>query len=83
MPIDVAVIAIGNSPNPLVPSTTPDIKVQKWGNIDTDLETGKTSKKGVFAGGDVATGAATVIMAMGAVRIAARGIQEYLTTGKW
>ncbi len=83
MPIDVAVIAIGNSPNPLVPSTTPDIKVEKWGNIQTDHKTGKTSKKGVFAGGDVATGAATVILAMGAGRIAARGIQEYLETGKW
>lgn len=83
MPIDVAVIAIGNSPNPLIPSTTPDIKIQRWGNIETSSETGKTSKKGVFAGGDVATGAATVILAMGAGRIAARGIQEYLTTGKW
>ncbi|MCD4679975.1 MAG: NADPH-dependent glutamate synthase [Bacteroidales bacterium] len=83
MPIDLAVIAIGNSPNPLVPSVTPGLKVEKWGNILTDLETGKTSIKGVFAGGDVATGAATVILAMGAGRIAARGIQEYLTTGKW
>jgi len=83
MPIDLAVIAIGNSPNPLVPSVTPGLKVEKWGNIKTDLETGKTSIKGVFAGGDVATGAATVILAMGAGRIAARGIQEYLETGKW
>lgn len=78
LPIDVAVIAIGNSPNPLVPSTTPDIKTGKWGNIITDPATCKTSKPGVFAGGDVATGAATVILAMGAGKIAARGMHEYL-----
>ena len=78
LPIDVAVIAIGNSPNPLVPSTTPDIKTGKWGNIITDPKTCKTSKPGVFAGGDVATGAATVILAMGAGKIAARGMHEYL-----
>jgi len=81
--IDVAVIAIGNSPNPLIPNTTEDIDVSKWGTIITDPATGKTSKKGVFAGGDVATGAATVIMAMGAGKIAARGIEEYLDTGQW
>ncbi len=81
MPIDVAVIAIGNNPNPLIPSTTPDIKIGKWGNIITDPKTGKTSKKGVFAGGDVATGAATVILAMGAGKIAARGIHDYLVYG--
>ena len=78
MPADVAVIAIGNSPNPLIPNTTPDIETGKWGNIVTDLETGKTSKPGVFAGGDVATGAATVILAMGAGKIAARNIHEYV-----
>jgi len=83
MPIDVVVIAIGNSPNPLVPNTTPDIEVERWGNIKTDLATGKTSKKGVFAGGDVATGAATVILAMGAGKTAAKSIHEYITTGKW
>ncbi|MCK4630290.1 MAG: NADPH-dependent glutamate synthase [Bacteroidales bacterium] len=76
--IDVGIIAIGNSPNPLVPSTTPDIKTGKWGNIITDPATCKTSKPGVFAGGDVATGAATVILAMGAGKIAARGMHEYL-----
>jgi len=78
MPIDVAVIAIGNSPNPLIPKTTPDIETGKWGNIVTDPETGLTSKPGVFAGGDVATGAATVILAMGAGKIAARSIHEYV-----
>lgn len=83
IPVDVVIIAIGNSPNPLIPSTTPDIKTTKWGTIVTNLDTGKTSMKGVFAGGDVATGAATVIQAMGAGKIAARGIHEYLTTGVW
>ena len=83
MPIDVAVIAIGNSPNPLIPATTPDIETGKWGNIIADPETGKTSKPGVFAGGDVATGAATVILAMGAGKVSARGIDEYLQTGVW
>jgi glutamate synthase (NADPH/NADH) small chain len=82
VPIDVAVIAIGNSPNPLIPSTTPDIESGKWGNIVTDPVTGKTSKEGVFAGGDVATGAATVILAMGAGKIAARGIHEYVMNHK-
>jgi glutamate synthase (NADPH/NADH) small chain len=78
VPVDVVVIAIGNSPNPLIPATTPDIETAKWGNIVTDPETGKTSKPGVFAGGDVATGAATVILAMGAGKIAARSIHEYV-----
>ena len=81
LPVDVVVIAIGNSPNPLVPSTTPDIEVGKWGNIVTDPLTGKTSKPGVFAGGDVATGAATVILAMGAGKIAARGIHQFVMSG--
>ena len=76
--IDVAVIAIGNSPNPLIPSTTPDIETGRWGNIMTDPENGQTSKPGVFAGGDVATGAATVILAIGAGKRAARGIHKYL-----
>ncbi len=78
MPIDVAIIAIGNSPNPLIPNTTPDLETGKWGNIVTDAETGKTSMPGVFAGGDVATGAATVILAMGAGKVAARNIHEYV-----
>jgi glutamate synthase (NADPH) small chain len=83
IPVDVLVIAIGNNPNPLIPNTTPDIETTRWGTIQTDPETGKTSKRGVFAGGDVATGAATVIQAMGAGKIAAREIQRYLETGKW
>jgi glutamate synthase (NADPH/NADH) small chain len=83
IPVDVVVVAIGNSPNPLIPNTTPNIKTTRWGTIETETETGKTSMKGVFAGGDVATGAATVIQAMGAGKIAARGIHHYLKTGEW
>lgn len=83
IPVDVVVVSIGNSPNPLIPNTTPGLEVSKWGTIVIDEETGKTSKKGVFAGGDVATGAATVISAMGAGRKAARAIHGYLKDGKW
>lgn len=82
-PVDTVVCAIGQSPNPLIPQTTPDLKVGKWGNIEADPKTGKTSKKGCWAGGDVVRGGATVILAMGDGRIAARSIHEYLTTGKW
>ena len=81
--IDTAVVAIGNSPNPLIPQTTPDIETKKWGNIIADEESCKTSKKGVFAGGDIVLGAATVILAMGAGRIAAKAIDEYVRTGVW
>jgi glutamate synthase (NADPH/NADH) small chain len=83
IPVDVVVVSIGNSPNPLIPNTTPGLETGKWGNIQIDEETGKTSKRGVFAGGDVATGAATVISAMGAGRKAARAIDKYLKDGKW
>ncbi len=76
--VDTVVVAIGNGPNPLVPSTTPDLKTNRWGNIDADLETGKTSMTGVYAGGDIVTGAATVIEAMGAGKKAAVAIHEYL-----
>jgi glutamate synthase (NADPH/NADH) small chain len=75
---DVAIVAIGNKPNPLIPDTTPDIKVSKWGTIVADEATMATSKKGVFAGGDIVSGAATVILAMGQGRIAAKSINEYL-----
>ena len=74
---DIVIVAIGNHPNPLISNTTPDLPVNKWGNITAD-ETGKTGKKGVFAGGDIVTGAATVIQAMGAGRIAAKNIHEYI-----
>ncbi len=83
IPVDTVVVAIGQSPNPLIPKTTPGLEVTKHGNIIADEKTGKTTKKGVFAGGDIVTGAATVILAMGAGRIAARAIDEYLKTGIW
>ena len=82
--IQAAVIAIGNGSNPIINETTPDLKVNKWGNIIVDEETMKTSKKGVFAGGDIVTGGATVILAMGAGRKAAKAINEYLKdTNVW
>jgi glutamate synthase (NADPH/NADH) small chain len=84
IPLDVAIVAVGTGPNPLVQSTTPDLATNKKGYIAVaDQETLRTSKKGVFAGGDIVTGAATVILAMGAGRNAARSIDEYLRTGAW
>jgi glutamate synthase (NADPH/NADH) small chain len=71
---DVVVIAIGNRPNPLVPATTPDLTVSKHGTIVANETDGRTSKKFVYAGGDIVTGAATVILAMGAGKIAAKSI---------
>ncbi len=76
--IDMAVIAIGNGSNPIIQKTTPDLQFNKWGNIVVDESTMKTSKTGVFAGGDIVTGGATVILAMGAGRKAAAAINEYL-----
>ena len=84
IPLDVAIVAVGTGPNPLVQSTTPDLATNRKGYIAVgDQETLRTSKKGVFAGGDIVTGAATVILAMGAGRKAAASIHEYLTTGVW
>ena len=76
--VDMVVVAIGTGANPLVPSTTPDLHTNKWGYIIADPETGATSKKGVYAGGDIVTGSATVILAMGAGRKAADAIHKYL-----
>ena len=76
---DVVIIAIGNSPNPLIPSTTPDIQVSKHGTIVADETDGRTSKQRVYAGGDIVTGAATVILAMGAGKTAAKSIIEDLS----
>jgi len=76
--LDTVVIAIGQSPNPLIKATTPGLETEKWGGIITEEETGATSKKGVYAGGDAVTGAATVILAMGAGKKAAKAIDEYL-----
>ena len=78
LPVDTVVIAIGQGPNPLIQSTTPGLETTKRGNIVADEETGATSKEGVFAGGDIVTGAATVILAMGAGKKAAKAIDEYL-----
>jgi glutamate synthase (NADPH/NADH) small chain len=82
--VDTVVVAIGNGPNPLVPKTTPGLDVDaRHGTIKTNLETMRTSKRGVFAGGDIAIGAATVILAMGHGRKAARSIDHFLRTGVW
>jgi len=78
LPMDASVCAIGNSPNPLVPMTTPGLEVGERGTIVTDEDNGRTSRERVWAGGDVVTGAATVISAMGAGRRAARSIHESL-----
>jgi glutamate synthase (NADPH/NADH) small chain len=83
MPASMAILASGTSANPLLQSTTPDMKTNRWNNIETDPETTRTSKRGVFAGGDIVTGGATVVLAMGAGRRAAASIHEYLTTGIW
>jgi glutamate synthase (NADPH/NADH) small chain len=78
IPVDVVIIAVGTGANPLIPSSTSDLGVNKRGYIIADQETGHTNKKGVYAGGDIVTGSATVISAMGAGRKAACAIHEYL-----
>jgi glutamate synthase (NADPH/NADH) small chain len=83
LPLHVAIIAIGNRGNPLVQSTTPDLATTSRGYIVADPERFRTSKPGVFAGGDIVSGGATVILAMGAGRKAARAMDEYLRTGEW
>ncbi|MGE5398927.1 MAG: NADPH-dependent glutamate synthase [Ignavibacteriales bacterium] len=79
MDIDMAIVAIGNGSNPIIQKTTPDLNFNKRGNVVVDETTMRTSKKGVFAGGDIVTGGATVILAMGAGRKAAAAINQYLT----
>lgn len=76
--VDTVIVAIGNQANPLVPHTTPGLELTRRGNVVADPETGQTSREGVFAGGDIVTGAATVIEAMGAGKRAARAIDAYL-----
>lgn len=78
---DTVLMSLGTSPNPLISSTTNNLDVNKWNCIVADENTGATSRKGVFAGGDAVTGAATVILAMGAGRNAAKAIDEYLNGG--
>jgi glutamate synthase (NADPH) small chain len=79
IPIDTIIMAIGTNANPLVPQSTKDLALHKWGYIIADEATGQTSRKGVFAGGDIVTGSATVISAMGAGRKAAMAMHEFLT----
>jgi len=83
LPLSVAIMAIGTSANPIVQSTTPGLETNKRGYISASPETQRTSRTGVFAGGDIVTGSATVILAMGAGRRAAASIHQYLTTGTW
>jgi glutamate synthase (NADPH/NADH) small chain len=78
---DLCIVAVGSGANPLLTSETPDMQLNRWGYIHTEEPTGKTTKKGVWAGGDIVTGAATVILAMGAGRQAADSIHDYLTLG--
>lgn len=79
MKLDTVIMSLGTSPNPLISSTTEGLEINKWKCIIADEETGKTTKEGVYAGGDAVTGAATVILAMGAGKAAAKGIHEYLS----
>ena len=83
LPANVVIIGVGTTANPLIQSTTPDLATNKRNYIVADTETMRTSKRGVFAGGDIVTGGATVILAMGAGRKAAVSIHEFLTTGVW
>ncbi len=78
---DLAVIAVGSGANPLLTQSTDDLGLNKWGYIIADEETGKTTKQGVWAGGDIVTGSATVILAMGAGRMASDSMHKYLTLG--
>jgi glutamate synthase (NADPH/NADH) small chain len=78
LPIDTVIIAIGQSPNPIIQQTTEGLETTRWGTIITNEETMKTTLDGVYAGGDVVSGAATVISAMGAGKIAANSIDEYI-----
>lgn len=79
MELDTVIMSLGTSPNPLISSTTEGLETNKWKCIVADEEFGKTTKEGVFAGGDAVTGAATVILAMGAGKAAAKGIHNYLS----
>ncbi len=83
VPADIVIIAIGQSPSPLIPKTTPQLKTGRRSEFVVDPNTMKTTMEGVFAGGDAATGGATVILAMGQAKIAAKAIDEYLRTGEW
>ena len=77
--VDTVIMSLGTSPNPLISSTTKGLEIDKRRCIVAQEENGQTSKEGVYAGGDAVTGAATVILAMGAGKAAAKGIHEYLS----
>lgn len=77
--VDTVIMSLGTSPNPLISSTTEGLEVNKWKCIVADETNGKTTKEGVYAGGDAVTGAATVILAMEAGKAGAKGIHEYLS----
>jgi len=77
--VDMVIVAIGTGPNPIIFQTTPDLKRNKWGYIEVDQATNETAKPFVYAGGDIVTGSATVIEAMGAGRIAANAMLEKLS----
>ena len=79
MDVDTVIMSLGTSPNPLISSTTKGLETNRHGCIIANEEIGATSKEGVFAGGDAVTGAATVILAMGAGKAAAKGIHDYLS----
>ena len=79
MDLDTVIMSLGTSPNPLISSTTEGLEVNKWKCIVAEEDNGKTTKEGVYAGGDAVTGAATVILAMGAGKAGAKGIHEYLS----
>ena len=79
MDVDCVIMALGTSPNPLIKNTTEGLETQKWGGIIVEEDTGLTSREGIYAGGDAVTGAATVILAMGAGKTAAKAIDEYLS----
>jgi glutamate synthase (NADPH) small chain len=78
--VDTVVVAIGTEANPVIPKTTPGLEINKWGYIVTKNDSGQTSREGVYAGGDIVTGSATVILAMGAGRQAAKAIDAYVRT---
>ncbi len=80
---NTVIMALGFGVNPLIPTTTPGLEVSRWGVIQVESETGRTTRKSVFAGGDSITGGATVILAMGQAKIAAAAMHEYLMNGEW
>ena len=78
---DLVIVAVGTGANPILTQSTEGLTLNKWGYIQVDEKTGKTTKKGVWAGGDIVTGSATVILAMGAGRVASESMHDYLSIG--